>query len=103
LPAVSTAISRHCLLAIDTAGELFWSEDFGNHWTHVDRQWTGRAVAVHLRSDVKVNDTPAVAGLEQDSSANGAEAFSMPAAVFEIVNDSGKVWVSRNGKTWKMK
>lgn len=105
LPAVSTAISRHCLLAIDTAGELFWSEDFGSHWAHVDQQWTGRAVTVRLRRDVKGNAVaaPAVSSVEQKSSANGVEAVSTPATIFEIVNDSGKIWMSRDGKTWKMK
>jgi hypothetical protein len=104
LPAVSTAISRHCVLAIDQAGELFQSEDFGGHWAHVDRQWTGRAVTVHLRSN-KENKAadPTGAGVEQSESASGAEVISLSAATFELVNEDGKVWVSRDGKTWKLK
>jgi hypothetical protein len=103
LPAVSTAISRHCVLAIDQAGELFQSEDFGGHWAHVDRQWTGRAVTVHLSNKENKAAGPTGAGVEQSESASGAEVISLSAATFELVNENGKVWVSQDGKTWKMK
>jgi hypothetical protein len=75
--AVSFATAQRRTLALDQGGALFLSLDAGSHWEAVVRQWTGRAVAVHATAE---------------SSASGA--------AFEIVNDSNRVWVSVDGRTW---
>jgi hypothetical protein len=104
--AVSTATARKRTLAIDPAGALFLSEDSGRHWESVVRQWTGRAVEVRVKP---VRNLPLAAsasgeaawhGTSQPVSGKPAPA-SPPAAVFEIVNDSGQTWSSADGKTWK--
>ena len=79
LAAVSTATAQHCTLAIDQAGALFLSDNAGQHWESVVRQWDGRAVEVRIK--------PALS--------------SPPTEVFEIVNDRGLIWASMDGKTWK--
>jgi hypothetical protein len=48
LPALSTAVNGHLVLAIDTKNTLFYSEDEGKHWTTIPTQWRGRAVRVNL-------------------------------------------------------
>ena len=48
LPAISTAVNGHLVLAIDTKNTLFYSEDEGKHWTTIPAQWRGRAVRVNL-------------------------------------------------------
>jgi hypothetical protein len=87
LAALSTAMTPSDMLAVDGAGDVFLSEDAGGHWVGVAKQWSGRAVAVRLRPI-----TGASAG-----------AASLPARIFEIVNDQGLVWVSTDGKIWKAK
>ena len=79
LGAVSTAMAQHRTLSIDIAGTLFLSDDAGQHWESVVRQWDGRAVEVRVK--------PALS--------------SPPTEVFEIVNDHGQIWSSVDGKTWK--
>jgi photosystem II stability/assembly factor-like uncharacterized protein len=86
-PAVSTATASQFMLAVDQAGAVFHSEDSGIHWERVARQWSGRAVAVRVQSTVGANTSAAPS----------------PNVVFEIVNDQGQVWVSRDGRIWKAK
>ena len=89
LPTVSTAAAQHFMLAIDQAGTVFLSQDWGGRWNLVARQWTGRALTVRIQ---------AVAAKAKKSSA-----ASSPGSVFEIVNDQGQVWVSTDGRIWKAK
>ncbi len=72
LSPVSTATIQRSTVAVDQAGGLFVSDDFGKTWAPVSRQWTGRAVQVRAS-----------------------------AGMFEVVNDGGLVWVSVDGKAWK--
>ena len=88
LPVVSTATADHVVLGVDGAGDVFLSEDAGVHWESVARQWNGRAVAVR---------TQEVATKKQ---AGGIRA---QAPTFELVNDAGQMWVSSEGKNWKVK
>jgi hypothetical protein len=73
--AVSVATAQYVTLALDRAGALFRSEDHGAHWEPVARQWAGRAVTVRTAL----------------------------AAGFELVNESGLIWVSPDGQTWNAK
>lgn len=81
LAAVSTANAGHRTLAIDLAGALFLSEDSGERWEPVVRQWTGHAVEVRVLPGFNGNTSPA--------------------GNFELKNDGGSIWVSADGRTWK--
>jgi hypothetical protein len=87
LISVSTEMTESRTIAVDGAGGVFLSEDAGSHWVSVAKQWSGRAVAVRLRT-------------KMGASADAADAS---AGVFEIVNDQGLVWVSTDGRIWKAK
>jgi len=86
LGAASFATAQHLLLALDTSGGLYLSQDFGSHWAAVSHQWTGRAVSVRL-----------------ESGQSGPAPNNTAAERFEIVNDMNQVWVSTDGRYWKAK
>jgi hypothetical protein len=77
---VSTAIVEHRKLAVDQAGAVFLSQDWGKHWESVARQWTGRAIGVRVTTDTSNPKTPV--------------------QTFLLTSDSGAVWGSQDGKTW---
>lgn len=81
--AVSSAVIPHRALAIDQAGVLFLSQDDGQHWEPVARQWTGRAIQVRAAS-------PASDPLA-------------PVRTFELMNEAGLTWQSADGKVWAAK
>jgi hypothetical protein len=87
LPALSGAAAQRSMLAVDSAGGVYLSEGSGIHWESVAKQWTGRAVSVRVQP--RLDEYHGAAPL--------------PAAVFEIVNDQGQVWVSTGGRIWKAK
>jgi hypothetical protein len=99
LPAVSIAEAEHCMLAIDREGALFLSQDSGNTWEHVDRQWTGRAVMVRVHADSTAASGAAPAAQLQAAPANPGAAPSPP-PLFEILNDKSQLWLSTDGKIW---
>jgi hypothetical protein len=80
LAAVSRATAQHLMLEIDLAGALFLSDDSGEHWEQVARQWTGRAIEVRAKT--------------------GLSGSTAPAGGFELKNEAGSTWASANGKTW---
>jgi hypothetical protein len=95
LPAVAATSAGHHLLAIDSTGNLFVSEDGGAVWESVARQWTGRAVRVSFSPA----GAPAAAS---PSGAAGSSVAAAPAAsFFEIVTDGGLIWTSSDGRSWK--
>jgi hypothetical protein len=103
LASVSTAAALHRALAIDRAGTLFLSEDSGSHWQTVARQWAGRAVEVRAKQPLNAN-AGAVTSATNVEHRSGSTASPMPpATVFEIVNDSGLIWASADGKSWTEK
>lgn len=113
-----TAAGAHHVLAIDATGVLFISDDAGKTWQPVAVQWSGRASALGVAS---VTSADAAGNAASDSSTNqttdaaaaapaassvaigGPVAPRAPAARFEIINDSGAIWVSVDGKTWTAK
>ena len=82
--ALSVASAEKRIVAIDTSGALFLSEDNGRHWQPVPTQWTGRALLVRtLQPSLQIATLQAV-----------------PAVRFELVNDKLQTWISDDGKTW---
>ena len=47
LNSLSSATVLNRMVAVDSAGGLFFSEDGGSHWTVVPARWTGKAVEVN--------------------------------------------------------
>jgi hypothetical protein len=84
LGAVSFATARQRALALDKSGALFLSQDAGNNWEPIARQWTGRAVLVRAVQDFSGSAPPS-------------------ASVFELVNENGLIWVSPDGRSWTAK
>jgi hypothetical protein len=101
MPAVSIAHAGERMLAIDKAGALFLSEDSGETWDKVKRQWTGRAVLVRKNAARKPQEAALPAAKSEDArDTSGSGAVSESDAVFELVNDQGQVWLSTDGKIW---
>jgi hypothetical protein len=106
LPAIATAAASHHLLAVDSTGSLFLSEDAGAVWEPVSSQWTGRAVLV-LAPQATPNQAQGLAIVGRSTADQPAQAAAAPAppppTVFEIVNDQGVHWTSPDGRIWKAK
>jgi hypothetical protein len=102
LPLVSTAELGHTQLAIDAMGTLFLSKDRGKSWQPVERQWTGRLMKVHLAQAPKDQSAEPFAQAQKRESPASAT-LSIPAALFEIVNDRNAIWTSADGQTWTAK
>jgi hypothetical protein len=84
LAAISVATAAVRTVAIDPAGAMYVSEDEGQSWSPVPRQWTGRAILVtNHEYSLETTTVP----LPQGSH-------------FELVNDAFKKWLSPDGKTW---
>ena len=106
LAAIAAASASHHLLAIDSAGALFLSEDAGDVWEPVSAQWTGRAVQILApQAAPALTNGMAIAGkAAADASSQPAPAPSAPfAPLFEIVTDQGVHWTSGDGRIWKTK
>jgi len=107
LPAASVLHSSSRTLALDTAGALFLSLDNGKHWTAVISQWPGKAVQISLapsplrlylqqpsQSQAETQSGNSVNGLPQQQS-------PIPTAGFELTTNTGAVFVSTDGLTWR--
>jgi hypothetical protein len=88
LGIVSQAAVGKRMIAIDTAGSVFQSDDAGKHWATVNTQWTGRAVLVK-----PIPASGQVAG----------NVLSQPAVQFELLTDTFETWTSTDGKIWTLK
>jgi hypothetical protein len=103
LTAVSTAAANHHLLAVDSAGSLFLSEDYGSTWNQVSEQWTGRALRVRVHSPA---GTPSIASASKVQGTPCPTCTPVQAdsgALFELVTESTSTWTSTDGKLWKQK
>ena len=109
LAAIAAASASHHLLAIDSAGALFLSEDAGAVWEPVSAQWTGRAVQVLApqAAPAQMNGMAVTGKTAADASSQPAPAPPAPstpsAPLFEIVTDQGVHWTSSDGRVWKTK
>jgi Putative zinc-finger len=103
LAAVSTIANARQVLAIDTAGALFRSNDAGVTWQPIPAQWSGRAVKLQLTAQP---DVRRLAKTEDSAAAVSAAKAASPAPTqptFELTTDAGETWVSTDGQTWKHK
>jgi hypothetical protein len=109
-PAIFAAFDVRTVLALDSDGNLFMSNDQGDHWEKVKAQWVGKASSLQaiqshqLEMFTKKQPTSHVrAGTSYGGpvSAEHAQAPSVDRAIFELTNDKGQVWLSSDeGKTW---
>jgi hypothetical protein len=101
-PAVSVAFRAAKAMAVDADGNLFSTNDGGEHWLKATAQWQGKAVAVQL-----VPPPSRLAQQPPGASGSIGGPFPISAApppVFELSNDRGQVWLSSDeGKTWRLK
>ncbi len=74
LPPSTTASKDKLMLKVDSAGALFVSKNSGKSWKTVKPTWSGKVVRVESAHDAS--------------------------AVFQLTNDSGSVWLSRDGTHW---
>jgi hypothetical protein len=88
LAVLSEAASAKRMIAIDTAGSVFLSEDAGKHWEAVNTPWRGRAVLVKKGAPA----VEAVGGLLKQSIER-----------FELTTDKQETWISSDGKNWTLK
>ena len=105
LAVVSSTSTGATVLAIDTAGTLFLSEDRGGTWERVKTQWTRRAVAVRQLSatnDALQSAPEAKGGTASGTSGNASPAPPSP-VTFEILNDNNQAWLSTDGRIWTSK
>jgi hypothetical protein len=106
LPVLSMVSSARKTLAIDTSGTLFLSTDSGISWLCVPAQWTGRAQKLRLilpPSQTVAKDNGS--SLDAHTGAmimSGSIAQTRP-SVFELTIDTGVIWTSTDGQTWKQK
>ena len=103
LPSVTTISNGRQTLAADSIGGVFVSVDGGRHWKAVVQQWPGKAVQLGL-----VRPVPAAAPASEDANAaSGAETNTNASGTvvalssFQLVTDSGAVWISQDGMIWK--
>jgi hypothetical protein len=78
LPAETTVTSGKVMLAVDSAGALFYSGNYGKGWKAVKPQWPGKIF--DLVTPPEVPDTGS--------------------AQFQLTTDSGADWLSRDGRHW---
>ncbi len=73
LPAVTTVVKGKLMLATDSAGTLFLSQNAGKKWKAVKPVWHGKVVSL-----VALATDPA----------------------FQLTTDAGTIWLSRDGSHW---
>ncbi len=120
--AVSSAAMLNRLLAVDSAGSVFLSQDAGKHWEAVPATWSGKALEVEappqhvyrlstnmLSEPVEPapTSTPVATDKEDNLKPSSATAAAKPeeppapAMLFRLVTDRRKTWVSADGKIWR--
>jgi len=103
LPAISAVSAGHHLLALDSTGAVFLSEDSGAVWEPIPPSWTGRALTVSLSRPTAAPQPQGTAnGLPSNAPVDSLQPIAAPSQ-FEIVTDTGVTWTSPDGRIWKTK
>ena len=103
-PAISTISNGNETLAVDSAGDVFASQDAGRVWRQIAHQWTGKAVKVRLASPNSMTEAAPSSSPDATASINSGVAKAAPVAIrvgFELVTDSDAIWSSPDGLVWK--
>ncbi len=123
LNAVSSAAMLNRLLAVDSAGSVFLSQDGGKHWEAVLATWSGKAleveapperlyrlsttiVSVTAESAPPAESAPVAADKPENIPSPTATSTPeppppAPAMLFRLVTDRHKTWVSADGRIWR--
>ncbi len=112
--AVSAAAGGQTVMALDSDGNVFLSNDQGEHWTPARVQWEGKAVGLRAGPPSQpafhgafLSRSPGVSSATRSRGAVAGTGTAAPPAssvTFELTNDKGQVWVSSDeGKTWTAK
>jgi hypothetical protein len=96
LPAASSAISGQGIIAIDSAGTLFFSPNAGKRWKAVKTQWPGKVARVAVAPGPTVGQSFG----QGKSSAALPSASAVRPPVFHLVTDKGSAWFSLDGTHW---
>ncbi|HEY2457651.1 MAG TPA: zf-HC2 domain-containing protein [Candidatus Acidoferrum sp.] len=103
-PAISTISNGHETLAVDSAGDVFASQDAGRVWRQIAHQWTGKAIKVRLAVPNSMTETgpSPLAGSTASINSEAAKAAPVPLRVgFELVTETGSIWSSPDGLAWR--
>ncbi len=128
LNAVSVASMQSRLIAIDSDGAMFLSQDSGKPWEPIPPQWAGKAIEVHAEPRVadalmsasqtvsveSASPVPSPADKPTDESStatppprpsplNAAHLEAAPHVpmLFKLVTDRHQTWISEDGKIWR--
>lgn len=105
----ATAALRDRVVALDSAGTLYWSESAGRQWLPVTKQWSGQAATLRVAAPAggagQMSSTDKAADKAADRAAfSGAVAPArVPRPLFELVTDQGLTWTSEDGVLWKQR
>jgi photosystem II stability/assembly factor-like uncharacterized protein len=78
LRADKTVLKGKLMLATDSAGALFLSQNAGKNWKAVKPVWHGKVVSLVALTTPASSSSPA----------------------FQLTTDSGAIWLSRDGSRW---
>ena len=91
LPAAKAVAGNGRILALDSAGTLYLSRDAGHRWKQVRPVWTGSIIHLAVRAE------PAPSALKTAGVSRAAP------ALFELTTSDGAIWVSSDGKHWRLR
>lgn len=106
LPVLSIVSNARQTLAIDTTGTLFLSKDLAVSWQPVPAQWIGRALQLRLAPSPSLTvakDTGSSPAPHTGATISGAPTAQTHLPAFELTIDTGAIWISTDGQTWKQK
>lgn len=103
LRAASTVSNGQQEIAIDTAGSLFRSQDAGVSWQSVPVQWSGRAVKLQIAPITGTSSLGTGANTATAASTTKGLPKATVQSTFELTNEAGTVWTSKDGDTWTRK
>jgi hypothetical protein len=96
LPVTSSANSGLGIIAVDSAGSLFFRQSGGKKWEVVKPQWPGKVARVAVSPGSMVGQ-PFGQG---KSSAALPSASAVRPPLFHLVTDKGSAWFSQDGTHW---
>jgi hypothetical protein len=96
LPVVSSANNGLGIIAVDSAGTLFFRQSRRKQWEIVNPQWPGKATRVAVSPGSMVGQQ---FGQGKSSAALPPSSAVRP-PVFHLYTDKGSAWFSQDGTHW---